>query len=200
VTGPYGYPAQQPHQPREPGSGYGAPGYGYGQQAPQGQRPSGFTAILAAFFGLGLTGLAGYVPIHSFISIPSGYSLGDLTSGALTVLGVYLMAALLLLIGALATFFRSFGGGILLLIGTLLALAAFFLEPLLNLHGQYVPYFKYFLAFGSTDAILGAALVALSVLLLLLMMIPATFRYLRYRRPAPQGYVRQAQPYPPRSR
>ena len=198
MTGPYGYPAQPPQQPGQQGLNYGIPGYGYGHQPPP-RRPSGFTAILAAFLGLALTGLAGYIPINTFIGIPSGYSLGDLPGSTLTVLGVYLVAALLLLIGALATFFRAFAGGVLLLIGAVLTLAAFFLEPLLALHSQYVPYFKYFLALDSTDAILGAAMVVVGVLLLLLTMIPATFRYLRYQRPAPPGYGRQAQAYPPRS-
>jgi hypothetical protein len=175
------------------------PGYGYGQQAPQGRRPSGFTAILAAVFGLALTGLTGYIPIHNFIGIPSGYSLGDLPGGVLTVLGIYLVAALLLLIGALATFFRSFAGGILLLIGAVLTIAAFFIEPLLTLHGQYAIYFKYFLALGDVNAILGAVTVVVGMLLLLLTMLPATFRYLRYRRPASQAYGQQTPAYQPRS-
>ena len=197
MTGPYGYPAQQPQQPQQPGPGYGGPGYGYGPPQQQAPRPSGATAIIAAVLGLGLTGLIGYVPIHTFIVIPSGYSLGDLPSGVLTMLVLYLATALLLLIGALATFFRSFAGGILLLVGALLTVGAILIEPLLILRGQYSTYFKYLFGFENFGSIAGASALVLAPLLFLLAVIPPTFKYLRYQRPAPQAYGRQPQAYPP---
>ena len=186
MTGPYGYPAQQPPQP-----------YGYGQ--PHEPRPSGVTAFLAAILGLVLAAMTGYVPIHTFISIPSGYSIGDLPGEVLVLLGVYLMTALLLLIGALATFFRSFAGGILLLIGSLLTIAVIFAEPLVALDGKYDVYFKYLFGFEDLGAIIGVASLVVSPVLFLLAVIPPTFRYLRYRRPIPQAYGAQPQVYPPRS-
>jgi hypothetical protein len=188
VTGPYGYPAQQPPQPG---------GYGYGQ--PYEPRPSGVTAVLAAILGLVLAAMTGYVPIHTFISIPSGYSIGDLPSKVLVLIGVYLVTALLLLIGALATFFRSFAGGILLLIGSLLTIAVISVEPLVALDGKYDVYFKYLFGFEDLGAILGVASLVVSPMLFLLSVIPPTFRYLRYRRPVPQTYRAQTQAYPPRS-
>lgn len=201
MTGPYGYPAQQP-PPQQPGPGYGGPGYGgpgYGYGPQQAPRPSGATAVIAATVGLVLSGLTGYVPIDTFIDIPSGYSLGDLPGGLLIGLGLYLVAALLLLIGALATFFRSFAGGVLLLIGALLTVGAILGEPLLVPYGQYGTYFKYLFSFTNFGSIAGASALVLAPLLFVVAVIPPTVKYLRYRRPAPQSYGQPPQAYPPQS-
>jgi hypothetical protein len=165
----------------------------------QERRPSGVTAVLAAIFGLVLAGLTGYVPIHNFISISSGYSIGDLPGEFLVLLGVYLVTALLLLIGALATFFRSFAGGILLLIGSLLAIAVILIEPLIVLDGKYDVYFKYLFGFQDLGAIIGVASLVVGPVLFLLAVVPPTFTYLRYRQPIPQAYGAQMQAYPPRN-
>ena len=185
MTGPYGYPVPQP-----------GPAYGH---APQERRPSGVTAVLAAIFGLVLSGLVGYVPIHTFIGMPSGYSIGDLPGKVLVLLGVYLLTAMLLLIGALATFFRSLAGGILLLAGSLLTIAVILVEPLIIQGGKYDAYFKYLFGFDDVGAVIGVASLAVSPVLFLLAVIPPTFRYLRYRRPIPQAYGGQVQSYPPQN-
>ncbi|MFE0028599.1 hypothetical protein [Amycolatopsis sp. NPDC059021] len=178
MTGPYGYPAPQPGLP------YGAPV----------SRPTGATAVLAALLGLLAAVAAGYVPVTRFIDLPSGLSLGDLPPMVLAGLACYLVAGLLLLVGALSTLFRATAGAVLLLLGALLAIAAILLEPV-----AVSTYAKYFTAvfrlrnFAAYDRV---ALMALAPLTLLFAVLPPTFKYLRHRPQTmlppygqgPQGY------------
>ncbi|WP_410648531.1 hypothetical protein [Amycolatopsis sp. cmx-4-54] len=178
MTGPYGYPAQQP----------GPPAFGY--PAPQ-DRPSGATAIIAAVLGLVGALASGFIPIRYFIGLPSGFSLSNLPGFALVELVLYLLAALLLLMGALTTFFRSLIGAILLILGSLLAILAVVLEPI-AFRVPYRIHLDILFRFSTFDGVLRLAMVMFGLLVLLLAVLPQTFRYLR-RRPAP------TQPYRPQN-
>ncbi|MFC3450998.1 hypothetical protein [Amycolatopsis speibonae] len=172
MTGPYGYPAQS----------------GFGYHAPQ-VRPTGATAIIAAFSGLIAAGAAGFIPVYFFLELPSGFSIGDLPGLVLTALGLYLLAALFLLIGALSAFFRSVAGAVLLVLGSLMVIAAVLLEPL-AFNGSYGLYFRMQFEFDSFVAIVRVVMFAVVPFTLIFAIIPPTLKYLRWR-PAP------AQPYRP---
>ncbi|UMP06033.1 hypothetical protein [Amycolatopsis sp. EV170708-02-1] len=178
MTGPYGYPAQQP----------GPPGFGY--PAPQ-AKPSGATAIIAAVLGLVGALASGFIPIRYFIELPSGFSLSNLPGFALVELVLYLVAALFLLMGALTTFFRSLIGAILLILGSLLAILAVVLEPI-AFRVPYRIHLDILLRFATFDGVLRLAMVVFGLVALLLAVLPPTFRYLRWR-PAP------VQPYRPQN-
>jgi hypothetical protein len=178
VTGPYGYPAQQP----------GPAGFGY--PAPQ-ARPTGATAIIAALLGLVAAGAAGYLPIYFFLKLPSGFSIGNLPGLVLTALGLYLLAALLLLVGALSAFFRSVAGAVLLILGSLMVIAAVVMEPL-AFNGSYGLYFRTQFEFGTFVAIVRVVIFAVVPVTLIFAIIPPTLKYLRWR-PSP------VQPYRPQN-
>ncbi|SDX78203.1 hypothetical protein SAMN05421504_103827 [Amycolatopsis xylanica] len=167
MSGPYGYAQQQ------------------GPPAPQ-RRPSGATAILAGLLGLLVAGAIAYLPIRVFISLPSGFSIGDLDTRALIYIGVALTAAFCLLLGSLMTFFRAFAGAIVLIVGSLLAIAAILLEATLYL--SFGEYFSAVFSFSLTEDIVRAAAVIGAPLVLLLAVLPPTFKYLRFRPSAPQVY------------
>ncbi|WET78559.1 hypothetical protein P3102_31635 [Amycolatopsis sp. QT-25] len=177
VTGPDGYPAPQPGP-----AGFGHPA----RQA----RPSGVTAIVAAVLGLLGALASGFIPIRYFIRLSSGLSLSNLPGFALVELVLYLLAALFLLIGALTTFFRSVIGAVLLILGSLLAIAAVALEPV-AFRVPYRIHLDILLRFATFDGVLRLAMIVFGLLALLLAALPPTWKYLR--RPAP------AQPYRPRN-
>jgi hypothetical protein len=157
-------------------------------------RPTGATAIMAALFGLIGAIAAGYIPIYFFIALPSGFSIGDLPGLVLTTLGLYLVAALFLLIGALATFFRSVAGAGLLVLGSLLVIAAILVEPL-AFHAPYGLYFRIQFEFETFVAIVRVIMFAFVPFTLIFAILPPTLKYLRYRPAAAQPYLPQ-NPYP----
>ncbi|MGW4487025.1 hypothetical protein ACWEOE_24650 [Amycolatopsis sp. NPDC004368] len=172
MSGPYGSPARQ-----RPGAAHAEPPAHRG-------RPSGVTAVVAALLGLVAAGAAGYVPVTSFIDIPSGFSLGDLPVWTLVDLGAYLGAGLLLLFGALGTIFRSTAGAVLLILGALIALGAILLEPTLG-NGGYAAYFEVVFGLNAFADVDRAVLMVLAPLVLVLAALRPTFSYLRYRTHAP---------------
>ncbi|WP_235146593.1 MULTISPECIES: hypothetical protein [Amycolatopsis] len=147
------------------------------------RRPKGSTAIAAGLFGLVAAATAGYLPARLFLDIPSGFSLGDLSPLTLADLGAYLAASLVLLIGAIATFFRATAGAVLLIAGALLALGALLLEPALSGSPGYAQYFRTLLRFENFAALDRVTLAAAVLLVLVLAGLPRTFGYLRYRAP-----------------
>ncbi len=184
MTGPYGYPAHQP----------GPAGFGF--PAPQ-KRPSGATAVIAALAGLAAAGAAGFIPVYFFLELPSGFSIGDLPGLVLTTLGLYLSGALLLLIGALSAFFRSVAGAVLLVLGSLLVIAAIVMEPQ-AFTGNYGTYFRTQFAFETFVAVVRVVMFAVVPFTLLFTIIPPTLKYLRWRPSAAQPF-QPRNPYPPRS-
>lgn len=177
MAGPSGYSAQQPD-----------PTLGSGHAEALEPHPNGTTAILAGLLGLVLAALAGYVPINFFIHIESGFSIGDLPGIVLVYLGMFLGAALFLLIGALAALFRAVAGAVMLLVGSLLATASILFEPMITLHNDYALYFKVVFTLEGLEQIVRVATLVLAPLVLILAALPPTFAYLRYRTPAPRPY------------
>lgn len=162
------------------------------QSFPVGRRPSGVTAILGGFAALGLAGALGYLPVAVFID----YGIDDLPPDTKIVLGVYLGAALILLIGALITFFRAVAGAVLLILGALAAIGAVVTEPLLLYPGYFTQFFKAMFQFVPDDAFVRVAATAGGPVVLVLASLPRTFRYLRYR---PGEYPAVARRHPEHS-
>ncbi|SFP38070.1 hypothetical protein SAMN05421810_102414 [Amycolatopsis arida] len=161
-----------------PGPGYGAPAHHGGPR-----RPNPATAILAALLGLVVAGLAGYLPVWVFVE----FGLDRQGGGALAALGLYLGATVLLLFGSLLTFFRVVVGAVLLIVGAVLGVAAVLLEPVL-LDTAYELYFELVLEWDRVDGLSRIGTLAFAPVVLLLAVLPPTFRYLRHRAPAPTAY------------
>ncbi len=146
-------------------------------------RPSGVTAILAGLLGLAAAVAAGYVPVRIFLDMPAEFSLGALPGWVLVDLAAYLGAGLVLLLGALTTLFRATAGAILLGLGALLAIGALLMEPL----SVGVPLARFadaMFTHGGFAMVDRVGLAGLAVLVLILALLPPTFRYLRYRTPS----------------
>ncbi|MFD4192381.1 hypothetical protein [Amycolatopsis thermoflava] len=140
-------------------------------------RPSGTTAILAGLLGLVLAGLLGYLPLKFFVD----YGFAGMDGKVRGVLGVYSAAALVLLAGALTTFFRAVAGAVLLLVGGLLAVAAVICEPVLLYPGYFGDFFAAMFRFAPDDAFVRVGAVVGGPLVFVLAVLPWTFRYLRHR-------------------
>jgi hypothetical protein len=147
------------------------------------RRPNGVTAIVGGILALAVAALTGYIPINFFIHIQSGFSIGDLPVKALGYLAIFLSAALFLLMGALVTFFRSIVGAILLLIGSLVAVAGILYEPTLTSNSDYGAYLSAVFSLRTFDLTVRAVMIVLTPLVLILAALPPTFEYLRYRPP-----------------
>jgi hypothetical protein len=166
------------------------------RHSPSERRPSGVTAILDGFAALALAGMLGYLPVTVFVD----YGIQDLPDDTKKVLGLYLGAAVLLLIGALVTFFRAVAGAVLLLSGALVTIAAVVTEPLLLYPGFFTQFFKAMFQFVPDEAFVRVAATVGGPVVLVLSSLPRTFRYLRYR-PGEYPVVPQTHPersYPPR--
>ncbi|WP_181770303.1 hypothetical protein [Amycolatopsis pittospori] len=181
MTGPYGYPAQQP----------GPAGFGY---PPQQARPNGATAVIAALLGLVAAGASGFIPVYFFLRLPSGVSIGNLPGFVLTALGLYLLGALILLIGALSAFFRSVAGAVLLVLGASMVIAAALAEPL-AFNGNYGIYFRAQFEFETFLAVVRVVMFAVVPFTLIFAIIPPTLKYLRWKPAAAQPFRPQNQ-YP----
>ncbi|MEC3981886.1 hypothetical protein [Amycolatopsis sp. H20-H5] len=151
------------------------------------------TAVLAALLGFVVALAAGHVPVNLFIDIPSGFSLGDLPASNLVDLAIFLGAALFLLIGAVATLFRSLVGAILLVLGSLLAIAGILIESTVAYGLPFGSYFETVFAVKTFAAVDRAIVVVAAPLVLVLAALPVTFRHLRYRRPVLQAYPQARQ-------
>lgn len=149
---------------------------------------------MAALFGLIGAIAAGYIPIYFFIALPSGFSIGDLPGLVLTTMGLYLVAALFLLVGALATFFRSVAGAVMLVLGSLLVIAAIVVEPL-AFNAPYGLYFRILFDFETFVAMVRVIMFAFVPFTLIFAILPPTLKYLRYRPAAAQPYL-PPNPYP----
>lgn len=140
-------------------------------------RPSGTTAILAGVLGLVLACLLGYLPLKFFVD----YGFAGMDGKVRVVLGVYSLAALVLLAGALTTFFRAVTGAILLLLGGLLAVAAVVCEPVLLYPGYFEDFFAAMFRFTPDDAFVRVGAAVGGPIVFVLAVLPWTFRYLRHR-------------------
>lgn len=148
-----------------------------GRPAPR--QPNGATAIIAGLLALPVAGMIGALPVQEFIDT----GIDPAPKRLLLVLGLYLGGALLLVWGALMTFFRSVSGAVVLLLGSVAAIAAVVLEPTLLYPEDFAEFFKEMfqlvphLAFVRVAAAVGGPLV------FVLAVLPSTFRYLRHRPP-----------------
>ncbi|WP_236789302.1 hypothetical protein [Amycolatopsis sp. GM8] len=153
------------------------------------RRPSGVTAILAGLAALALAAALGYLPVKVFID----YGIDDLPRDTKIVLGLYLVAALFLVIGALVAFLRAVTGAVLLLIGALTTIGAVVTEPVLLYPGFFTQFFTAIFRFEPDDAFVRVAATVGGPVVLVLSALPGTFRYLRYQ---PGEYANAPQTHP----
>lgn len=149
--------------------------FGHPLPANAGHRPSGVTAILAGFAGLALAPFLGYLPVQEFIA--NGL---DVPARPQILLGVYFFAAVVLLLGALVTFFRAVTGGVLLLAGAVVTIAAVLGEPLFVSDTGFTEFFRSVFTFTCEDAFVRVAATVGGPVVLVLSAMPATFRYLKH--------------------
>jgi hypothetical protein len=154
-----GYP-QQPYQP--------APAVG---------STNPFTAVLAALLALSVAAFE-IVVLVRFFDVINFSTLGDQPVEVLVVLGAQAAATLFLVLGAMFTFARKMAGTVLIVIGSILALAAFFLLPVLNKIdlGQYL---EVVFTFGAAQQTFQALILIVSPLALLVSVLPPTLNHLR---------------------
>ena len=171
----------------------GPAGYGYPAQQPR--RPGGATAVIAALLGLVLAGVLAAIPIKLLIDIPSGRSLSEVISEVLIVTALFTGAALLLLIGSLATLFRGLAGAILLLLGAVLALVTALVEgPILGAGiGEYL---GLIFELQAAEAWFRLGALVLSPIVVIFAALPPTIRYLRHKPGAQQPQFPQQGGYP----
>lgn len=157
-----GYPQQQPYQQ---------------QPVPSGRGTNPFTAILASLLALAVAGFEIIVLVRYF-DVINFSNLGDQPVEILVVLGLQAAAALFLVLGAMFTFGRKMAGTVLIVIGSIVALAGFFVYPVLfkiDL-GQYLD--AVFQFGGSQQTFLALTLIV-SPLALLMSVLPPTLNHLR---------------------
>jgi hypothetical protein len=171
-------PSYQPYARPYPGRYPGPPG---GYAPPQPKRQAGATAIVAAVFGLIVGGIAFSLPFATLISLPRGTGIGYLKGAALVDLGIYLLAGVIALIGAVTVFVRPAGGLVTLLIGALVASAAPWIEPLLA-HIQTGRLFGQAFGFKIVGAYARVSGIVLAPALLLLVVVALVIRSVRGRR------------------
>jgi hypothetical protein len=126
-------------------------------------------------------GIAFSLPFVTLISVPSGTGIGDLKGAALVDLGLYLLAGVIALIGAVTVFVRPTGGLVTLLIGALVTSATPWIEPLLA-HIQTGALFGQAFGFEIVGAYARVSGIVLAPALLLLVVIALVIRLVRGRR------------------
>jgi hypothetical protein len=158
-----GYP-QQPYQ-QQP------------QPVPPGGRTNPFTAVLGALLALSVAAFEIVVLVRVF-DVLNFSTLGDQSADLLVILGVQAAAALFLVLGAMFTFARKMAGTVLIVIGSILALAGFFLSPFLGKIdiGQYL---EAIFRFSGSSQTFQALILIVSPLALLVSVLPPTLNHLR---------------------
>jgi hypothetical protein len=167
-----------------PQGGYPQQPYpGGGTPAASGGGTNPLTAILAGLLALAVAAFEVVVLVKTFDVINTyGGSLGKLPTEEYIVIGVQAVAGLLLLLGAMLTFGRKMAGAVLVIIGAIVAIAGYFLEPLLlapsgaSALGQWLEVtFKFAIA----DYTFRALTLIVAPLALIFAVLPPTLNHLR---------------------
>lgn len=141
-------------------------------------RPGGGTAIAAGILGLVLIGLTG-VPIYLAVTpLVGGCGEDCFTGMVLAMLLVFPLANLLLLLGAVFVFAQKTTGGVLLVVGALLALGL--TAAWLFVGMSTVPVYANYVLQDWRGWMMMIAM-ACALLTLILAVLPSTWRYLRGR-------------------
>ncbi|MBP2320874.1 hypothetical protein JOF56_001259 [Kibdelosporangium banguiense] len=157
-----GYPQQQPYQQ---------------QPAPADRGTNPFTAVLAALLALSVAAFEIVVLVRAF-DILNFSNLDNQPTEVLVILGVEALAALILVLGAMFTFARKMAGTVLIVIGSILALAGFFLFPILGKINLGL-YLELVFDFGNSQQVFQALILIVSPLALLVSVLPPTLNHLR---------------------
>jgi hypothetical protein len=159
-----GYP-QQPY----PGAG------GYPAAPGGGTNPA--TAILAAILALAVAGFEGTIAGQFFgnggsFNLPTQFIVSPI---------VQIAVGLFLLIGAILMFARKLAGAILAIIGSIMAIAMFFLEPVIISDGKadIGRFIEAVFQFEQTETIFRALILIVAPLALILAVIPPTLKHLK---------------------
>ncbi|TCO58491.1 hypothetical protein [Actinocrispum wychmicini] len=163
------YP-QQGGYPQQPYSGGGHPAETGG-----GTNPA--TAIIAALLALAVAAFE----IVFLVKTLDGVKLSSLDGKSWAVIGTDAVAGLLLLLGAMLAFGRKVAGAALIIIGAILAVAGFFLFPLLAGGGGSAVslYLEVAFKFVETATTFQALTLIVAPLAFIFAVIPPTMRHLR---------------------
>jgi hypothetical protein len=140
-------------------------------------RTSPVTAVIAALLALSVTAFEIVLLVRAF-DVVNFATLGDQPPQVLALLGSQAVAGVVLLLGAMFTFARKMAGTVLVVIGSVLALATFFLVPLLNM----IPlgfYLESVFEFATSSQVFQALTLVVSPIALLMSLLPPTLNYLR---------------------
>ncbi|CAM4071179.1 hypothetical protein KIPE111705_39075 [Kibdelosporangium persicum] len=170
---------------------------GYPQQPyPQHQQPypsapagggNPATAIIAAVLALAVAAFEIVVLVNWLDVIGSRFS--AVPADLMVTLVVQALATLLLIVGAIIVLLRKTAGAVLTIIGAILALVGFFLEPILGFEGQVGRFLESVFEFGESGATFRALILIGAPLVLIFAALPPTFKYLRgNRNDYPQQY------------
>jgi hypothetical protein len=140
-------------------------------------RTSPVTAVIAALLALTVTGFEIVLLVRAF-DVVDFATLGDQPPQVVALLGSQAVAGVVLLLGAMFTFARKMAGTVLIVIGAVLALATFFLVPVLNM----IPlgfYLEAVFEFATSPQVFQALTLIVSPIALLMSLLPPTLNYLR---------------------
>jgi hypothetical protein len=186
-------------QPYQQGGGPGGYGGGYNYPAQSGGNPA--TAIIAGVLGLAaavLMAIAGFKMLSDLSDAPDGFEVPT----ELTIIVVLVLAsAAVCLIGAIITFVRKVAGAFVLLIGSIVVIAAILLQPVLlssaSAQGDisFGDYFEVLFKFDSTEYTCMAIALIVAPFVLIFSVIPPTLNWLRGSSAAQShgGYPQQQQ-------
>lgn len=188
-----GYP-QQPYSQQQP----------YQPTPARGGNPA--TAIIAALLALALAAFEIVLLVKWLDLIGSDF--GDVPADLLVTLAIQALATLVLIIGAILLLLRKTAGAVLAIIGSIMAIVAFFLEPILGSPAGRVDIGRFIEAvfeFSNSAATFRALVLIVAPLVLIFAVLPPTFKYLRgkrnddYNPPPGGGYPQQGHPADPNS-
>lgn len=175
-----GYPQPFPQQPYHPGPSGGA-------------NPA--TAVIAGILAILIAVFEGVVLGYWF----SLGSLGDMPGQVVTVVALEALVALVLLIGAIMMFARKTAGAVLTIVGAVIAAAGVLLEPVMLGIGRYGRYMEALFQLDTAATLFRVLTLFAAPVVLILAVLPPTFKYLRSSRGSHSpGYpVYGAYPPPP---
>jgi hypothetical protein len=143
------------------------------------QRPrtSPVTAVIAALLALAVAAFEIVLLVREF-DVINFATLGEQDPEVLVILGVQAGAGLVLVLGAMFTFARRMAGTVLIVIGSILALAGFFLFPVLA-KADLGRYLEAVFQFGGSQQTFQALTLIVTPFALLASVLPPTLNHLR---------------------
>jgi hypothetical protein len=156
---------------------------GYPQQQPypvaSGGRTNPATAVIAGLLALAVAAFEIVLLVKLFEAMGGFGSVSDLPAEVLTVLGMWTLAGLLLVLGSILTFARKMAGAVLIILGSVVAIAGFFLEAVLLLNSRIGFFLEAVFEFSDAATTCRALTLIVAPLALIAAVLPPTLNHLR---------------------